>query len=109
MGCGNPKEKVEYEMMKMKMARIELQMERQKQLEKLKNIEGKEMKTPEIPDSIDQNFINEHFTNRRNSLSTLNKNTSTKQKGRKRARSLKIKRKTKNYINVGLDIKESEQ
>ena len=32
MGCGNPKEKVEDEMMKMKMARIELQMERHKQL-----------------------------------------------------------------------------
>ena len=43
MGCGNPKVKVENEMMKMKMERIELQMERYKQLQKLKEIDGYEI------------------------------------------------------------------
>ena len=92
------------------MARIELQMERQKQLEILKNFEGKEMKTLKIPYYIDRNFINDRFTKSRNSLSTATKNSSSKDiGGKKRARSLNIKRKTKNYANVGLEIKRSEQ
>ena len=50
MGCGNAKEKLEDEMMKAKMARIEVQYERKKQLELLKDIDGFEHETPIIPD-----------------------------------------------------------
>ena len=40
MGCGDAKEKIENEMVKMKMERVEIQMERQKQLKLLKDIDG---------------------------------------------------------------------
>ena len=40
MGCENTKEKIEDQMMKIKMARIDLQMERMNQLELLKSIDG---------------------------------------------------------------------
>ena len=43
MGCGDTKEKLEDQMMKMKMSRIELQMERMKALQALKEMDGKEM------------------------------------------------------------------
>ena len=55
MGCGDSKEKIENEMVKMKMERIEVQMERQKQLKLLKDIDGCEIKAPNIPDYIDLN------------------------------------------------------
>ena len=55
MGCGDAKEKIENEMVKMKMERIEVQMERQKQLKLLKDIDGCEIKAPNIPDYIDLN------------------------------------------------------
>ena len=97
MGCGNPKEKVEDEMMKMKMARIELQMERHKQLQLLKKIDGSEMKTPNIPDYIDENFLNNYIINKRNSESLLNINDTPRRT--KRSKSFAIKRKMPNNEN----------
>ena len=70
MGCGNPKEKVEDKMMKMKMALIEVQMEKYKQLELLKKMDGKEIETPNIPNYIDKEFLNKYFSTKRNSSST---------------------------------------
>ena len=86
MGCGNPKEKLEDEIMKAKMARIELQMERYNQLKLLKNNYGKEMQTPLIPDYIDPNFLKDFYLNRQNSHSTNHK-INTSQTGRKPKRS----------------------
>ena len=53
MGCGDAKEKIENEMVKMKMERVEIQMERQKQLKLLKDIDGTEINVKKIPDYID--------------------------------------------------------
>ena len=50
MGCGNAKEKLEDEMMKAKMERIEIQFERQKQMNLLKELGGGNYKPPVIPD-----------------------------------------------------------
>ena len=97
MGCGNPKEKVEDEMMKMKMARIELQMERHKQLQLLKKIDGCDMKTPSIPDYIDQNFLNDYISKKRNSESIININDIPRRT--KRSKSFAIKRKLQNNEN----------
>ena len=94
MGCGNPKEKVEDEMMKMKMARIELQMERHKQLQLLKKIDGCDMKTPSIPDYIDQNFLNDYISKKRNSEGIININDIPRRT--KRSKSFAIKRKLPN-------------
>ena len=76
MGCGDTKEKLEDQMMKMKMSRIELQMERMKALQALKEMDGKEMKRPIIPDYIDQKFLQEQILKRQNSSSTLNQDMS---------------------------------
>ena len=54
MGCGNPKEKVENEIIKMKMQRVLVQMERKNQLKLLRDIDGKELKFQKIPDYIDE-------------------------------------------------------
>ena len=54
MGCGNPREKVENEIIKMKMQRVVIQMERKNQLQLLKDIDGKELKFQKIPDYIDE-------------------------------------------------------
>ena len=54
MGCGNPREKVENEIIKMKMQRIIIQMERKNQLQLLKDIDGKELKIQKILDYIDK-------------------------------------------------------
>jgi hypothetical protein len=52
MGCGMSKENIENEMMKAKMDRVEIQFERQKQLELLKDIDGILYKAAIIPDYL---------------------------------------------------------
>ena len=57
MGCGSAREKLENEMIMMKLERIGIQMERQNQMQMLEKIDGKKMKVPKIPDYIDtKNF-----------------------------------------------------
>ena len=80
MGCGNPKEKIEDQMMRLKMARIDLQMERQNQLEQLRNLGGPEMKTPSIPDYIDQNFLKDYIMKNTNINSNEEETLRSKQK-----------------------------
>ena len=77
MGCSNPKEKIENEMLKMKMKRIELQMERYRELQKLKDIEGFERKPPIIPDYIDPKYINSKNKNNKNTQNLINNNEQT--------------------------------
>ena len=55
MGCGDTKEKIEDEMIKIKFKRAEIQMERKKQLKLLEEIEGKKISEPVIPDYISFN------------------------------------------------------
>ena len=105
MGCDNPKEKIEDEMMKIKMARIDLQMERHNQLELLKGIDGGEIniKTPSIPDYIDKEFLKNHFLKTTNYTSNLNEEEIIRQKT-KRSKSVRIRRNDKKFTY--LDDKE---
>ena len=64
MGCGDPKVKIESQMVKMKMERVEIQMERQNQLKLLKDIDGCEIKVNKIPDYIDNDYLESQETNR---------------------------------------------
>ena len=91
MGCGNSREKIEDQMMKLKMARIEVQMERYNHLEKLKSMDGRQRKAPLIPDYIDQTFINNYFLKKLNS--TSNEDTRRRRPGR--SKSFAVKRKSK--------------
>ena len=72
MGCDNPKEKLENEMLQIKMQRIELQTERYKELKKLKEIEGFEREAPIIPDYIDPKYIKNK--NNKNSIKQIHNN-----------------------------------
>ena len=60
MGCGNTKEKLEDELMNAKMERIELQYERQRQMNILKELGcDSEYKQPIIPDYTNPQVENE--------------------------------------------------
>ena len=52
MGCGNSKEKLEDEMIKLKFQRAQIQMERKNQIKILEGIEKKKITEPVIPDFI---------------------------------------------------------
>ena len=60
MGCGTPKEKVEDEMMVYKLERTEIQMEKEKELKKLAEIEGHTIERYRVPDYIDPKFAKEN-------------------------------------------------
>ena len=52
MGCGDSREKIEDEMIKLKFERAQIQMERKKQIQILEGIERKKITEPVIPDYI---------------------------------------------------------
>ena len=60
MGCSGDKEKIEDKMMLMKLERMEIQMEKEKQLKKLSEIEGHSVKGVEVPDYIDPQFAKDN-------------------------------------------------
>ena len=59
MGCSGPREKLEDQMMVMKLERMEIQMEREKQLKKLSEMDGRKIQKNNIPDYIDPEFARE--------------------------------------------------
>ena len=59
MGCAGTREKIEDKMMLMKLERMEVQMEKEKNLKKLSEIEGHTIKRNHIPDYIDPKFARE--------------------------------------------------
>ena len=111
MGCGNPKEKVEDEMMKMKMKRIELQMERYNQLQLLKEIDGSEIKPPVIPDYLDPKYTNNNNCIKPSLTGVKNTNAKTRRRPG-RSKSTKIfglaQKKTK-IFNMDEENKESKE
>ena len=59
MGCTGEKEIIEDKMMLMKLERMEIQMEKEKELKKLSDIEGHTIKRQHVPDYIDPKFAKE--------------------------------------------------
>ena len=59
MGCAGAREKIEDQMMALKLERMEIQMEKEKELKKLAEILGHTVKRPIIPDYIDPKFAKE--------------------------------------------------
>ena len=59
MGCAGAREKLEDQMMLMKLERMEIQMEKAKALQKLSEIEGHKIQRNHIPDYIDPKFAKE--------------------------------------------------
>ena len=52
MGCGTMKEKLENEMIAMKLERVAVQMERRNQIKLLEDIDGRKIDEPNIPDYL---------------------------------------------------------
>ena len=59
MGCAGEREKIEDKMMLIKLERMEIQMEKEKELQKLSDILGHEIKGSHIPDYIDPKYARE--------------------------------------------------
>ena len=97
MGCGTAREKLEDEMMVYKLERMEIQMQKEKELKKLAEIEGHVIERHQIPDYIDPEFAKEkklyvdQKTNKENNDLPKIKKKSTKSEIDK-----KRKKKTKN-------------
>ena len=84
MGCGDPREKIENEMLKMKMERSVIQMERKNQLKLLKDIDGIDLKISKIPDYI----IESSNTNQ----DTKRKRRNATESGKKEIKKLKLRK-----------------
>ena len=109
MGCDNTKEKLENEIVKTKMKRVELQMERYKQLDLLKRNFGIDKEVPVIPDYIDKEFVANLLGAKDNLTQNDNKDANTKKKKRlRKSKSLGIKRKSKILIEDKLDENKNE-
>ena len=99
MGCGNPREKLENEMILMKLQRIGIQMERQNQVKLLEGIDGRKIKVPTIPDYIEPKLKNKSLIrNNTDSNKKFKRISSCKKKleGKKRSKSMHIRKKLKN-------------
>ena len=59
MGCSGEKEKIEDKMMEIKLERMEIKMEKEKELKKLCEMQGRSIKRTHIPDYIDPQFARE--------------------------------------------------
>ena len=71
MGCHEAKVKLEDEIMKAKLERYQIQMERINQLKLLEELGGKPVKPPTIPDYIAPNIKNKIKNNKKNITSSL--------------------------------------
>ena len=81
MGCSTIKENLENEIMKLQIQRIEIQMEKYKELEKLSKIEKHKIKPNIIPDYIDPKFAKERQIYIKNSKDKKSEKTNyTKEK-----------------------------
>ena len=56
MGCTSDREKIEDQMMQIKLNRMEIQMERENKINQLSQMDGRKIKYKNIPDYIDQNL-----------------------------------------------------
>ena len=66
MGCSSTREKIEDIMMIYKLQRMEIQMEKEKELKKLVEIEGHPIERNIIPDYIDPEFAKKRKLNEGN-------------------------------------------
>ena len=89
MGCSSTREKIEEIMMIYKLERMQIQMEKEKELQRLTEIVGHSIKRNTIPDYIDPEFAKEKKINEgyldddKPKKKVKNKNKSSKKKKEK--------------------------
>ena len=104
MGCTGEKEKLEDQMMMVKLKRMEIQMEKEKELKKLSEIEGKPIQRRIIPDYIDPIFAKENNLNEGDAFISDDKKTDIaglkkNEKKEKKSKSKDTKKKLKKSNN----------
>ena len=114
MGCGNVKKNIENEMMIIQLERVNIQMERMKNLKLLENMDGHIRKCPVIPDFIDPQFAKKKLELLKNSSSFMkeDENYHVPQKKRrfrrKKLKKGKKKRRRKKKIKDNEDNENNE-
>ena len=120
MGCSGAREKIEDKMMLLKLERMEIQMEKEKELNKLSEIAGHKIKPGQIPDYIDPKFAKEkniyedddgfYNNDKKTDFNSNNKNKKGKGKGKeKKERSKKKNKNDKKENKVGKDKKNKKK
>ena len=107
MGCTTEeKEKIQDQMMLMKLERMEVQMEKEKHIKRLSEIEGKPIKLGNIPDYIDPEFAKEKniYTDEEG-----NANLKTDAQNKKSNKKDKKEKDKKGKDKKGKDKKENEK
>ena len=95
MGTAGEREKIEDKMMLMKLERMEVQMEKEKELKKLSEIEGHTIKGQKIPDYIDPKFAKEKQIYDDDEENGVKKTDDARKKDKKSDKNKKDKKETK--------------
>ena len=95
MGCGDSREKIEDEMIKLKIQRAQIQMERKKQIKILEGIEKKKIAEPIIPDYIS---VQQEIISKTNEPEKKKKPNSEKKKSKNKTKKKSEKSKSKGKI-----------
>ena len=104
MGCGNAREKIENEMIALKLERVGVQMERKNQIKLLEDIDGTKIKEPIIPDQL---VLNPKDKNNEKVILTKN----SEKRSRSKSYNIKNKSQTKNIktnSTMSLDIRKNK-
>ena len=96
MGCGSAREKLENEMILMKLERIGIQMERQNQVKLLENIDGRKIKVPQIPDYLESKLQIKEISNNKKKLNRRMLTSKKYLPVQKRSKSVYIRNKLRN-------------
>ena len=96
MGCSSAREKIEDQIMQIKLKRIEIQMERENRVKQLSEMEGRRIYYQKIPDYIDPKFaIEKNIFYDIELLNKLTKETLEKEKKIKTKKIIKNRSKNK--------------
>ena len=108
MGCGNTKEKLENEMIKLKFQRAQIQMQRRNQIKILEGIERKKITEPNIPDfiSFQKEEPGKKLLTETKDKRNENKKEKNKKKEKEEKKSKSVKTKNKKTENTGQESKK---
>ena len=113
MGCGTPKEKLENEIIAMKLERVGVQMERRNQIKLLEDIDGVKINEPNIPDYLDAKSKEKDISIDKSSnmitvKSAKSKNISKAIQNRNRSKSVNVNKKFKSLKTNNTSACESK-
>ena len=96
MGCSSAREKIEDQMLQIKMLRMEIQMERENNINQLQEMEKRKITHPDIPDYIDPKFALQkkiYYINQTELMKNLPKEKAITTKNLKKIKKVKNKEK----------------